>query len=45
MISDLTIKGGEHRYDEITALRGFSILTIVIMHLMQTWMIFYLKNY
>lgn len=34
----LTIRGGYHRYEIITFLRGFSILTIVLMHLMQVYM-------
>lgn len=34
----LTIQGGYHRYDIVTFLRGFSILTIVLMHLMQVYM-------
>lgn len=30
--------GGYHRYDIVTFLRGFSIMTIVLMHLMQVHM-------
>lgn len=35
MKKKIVIMGGCQRYDEITFLRGFSIFTIVLMHLMQ----------
>lgn len=36
----LTVQGGYHRYDIVTFMRGFSILTIVLMHLMQVYMVY-----
>lgn len=35
---EITIIGGQRRYEIIDFAKGFSILTIVVMHLMQTYM-------
>ena len=39
-ISQLSIEGGYHRYDEVTFMKGFSITTIVLYHLINGWLKF-----
>ena len=41
MNSKFEIKGGYHIYEEITFLKGFSITTIVFMHLIQKYMTYF----
>ena len=39
-LGQLNINGGYHRYNEISFMKGFSILTIVVMHLIHGYMAF-----
>lgn len=38
MKGKIVVQGGYHQYDEISFLKGFSITTIVLMHLIQLFM-------